>query len=54
MNGRKLDLYYVGNQLRLVALKTKRAVYWVANTLTLSLSNKQMLAIAGSLQRIGQ
>jgi LCP family protein required for cell wall assembly len=54
VNGRKLDLYYVGNQLRLVALTTKRAVYWVANTLTLSLSNKQMLAIAGSLQRIGQ
>ncbi|MDQ6914629.1 MAG: LytR family transcriptional regulator, partial [Actinomycetota bacterium] len=54
VNGRKLDLYYVGGKLRLVALRTKRAVYWVSNTLLLSLSNRQMLAIAGSLQRIGQ
>jgi LCP family protein required for cell wall assembly len=54
VNGRKLDLYYVGPKLRLVALPTKRAVYWVSNTLLLSLSNRQMLAIAGSLQRIGQ
>ena len=54
VNGRKLDLYFVGNRLRLVALKTTRAVYWVSNTLLLSLSNRQMLAIAGSLQRIGQ
>lgn len=54
VNGRKLDLYYVGNRLRLVALRTKSAVYWVSNTLLLSLGNRQMLAIAGSLQRIGQ
>jgi hypothetical protein len=54
VNGRKLDLYFVGGRLRLVALRTKRAVYWVSNTLLLSLSNRQMLAIAGSLQRIGQ
>jgi polyisoprenyl-teichoic acid--peptidoglycan teichoic acid transferase len=54
VNGRKLDLYFVGSRLRLVALRTKRAVYWVSNTLLLSLSNRQMLAIAGSLQRIGQ
>jgi LCP family protein required for cell wall assembly len=54
VNGRKLDLFYVGGRLRLVALRTPSAVYWVANTLELSLSNKRMLAIAGSLQRIGQ
>jgi LCP family protein required for cell wall assembly len=54
VNGRKLDLYYVGRNLRLVALRGPRAVYWVSNTLVLSLSNRQMLAIAGSLQRIGQ
>jgi LCP family protein required for cell wall assembly len=54
VNGRKLALYYVGGRLRLAALVTKRAAYWVSNTLLLSLTNKQMLAIAGSLQRIGQ
>jgi LCP family protein required for cell wall assembly len=54
VNGRKLKLYYVGGRLRLAALVTKRAAYWVSNTLLLSLTNKQMLAIAGSLQRIGQ
>lgn len=54
VNGRRLQLYYVGGRLRLVALVTKRAAYWVSNTLLLSLTNKQMLAIGGSLQRIGQ
>jgi LCP family protein required for cell wall assembly len=53
VNRRKLDLYYVGGKLRLVALRTPRAVYWVSNTLLLSLGNRQLLAIAGSLQRIG-
>ena len=41
-----LQLYYDGRRLRLVAWKTRRAVYWVSNTLSQSLNNRQMLAIA--------
>jgi hypothetical protein len=54
IGGRKFDLYYDGTRLRLVALRTPNAVYYVSNTLLLSVGNKQMLAIAGSLQRIGE
>jgi hypothetical protein len=54
VNGRRLELHYDGQRLRLVAWRTKRAVYWVSNTLTQSLSAKQMLAIAASLRRLGQ
>jgi len=50
VNGRRLLLYTDGGHLRLVAWRTTRAVYWVSNTLTLSLNNDQMLAIAGSLR----
>jgi len=53
VNGRKLSLYYDGRRLRLVAWKTDRAVYWVSNTLLRKLTNRQMLAIAGSLRRLG-
>jgi polyisoprenyl-teichoic acid--peptidoglycan teichoic acid transferase len=51
--GRKLKLYYDGRRLRLVAWKTPRAVYWISNTLLQTLSDKQMIAIAGSLARLG-
>ena len=51
---RKFELFKDGNRIRLVALRTPRAVYWVSNTLLLTLSNTQMLAIAGSLQRLGR
>ena len=52
--GRKLQLYYDGRRLRLVAWKTRRAVYWVSNTLSQSLNQRQMLAIADSLTRLKQ
>jgi LCP family protein required for cell wall assembly len=52
--GRKLQLYYDGRRLRLVAWKTRRAVYWVSNTLSQSLNKRQMLAIAESLTRLKQ
>jgi polyisoprenyl-teichoic acid--peptidoglycan teichoic acid transferase len=52
--GRKLRLYYDGKQLRLVAWKGKKAVYWVSNTLTKSIGEPQMLEIAGSLRRLKQ
>jgi LCP family protein required for cell wall assembly len=53
VNGRKLQLYKAGSRLRYVAWKRKDAVYWVSNSLTLGLSNAQMLGIAGSLTHIG-
>jgi polyisoprenyl-teichoic acid--peptidoglycan teichoic acid transferase len=54
VRGRRLDLYYDGSRLRLVAWRTSRAVYWVSNTLEKRLSNEQMIAIAGSLTRLGR
>ena len=51
---RTFQLFFDGDRLRLVALRTPRAVYWVSNTLLLSLSNQQMLAIARSLQPVGR
>ena len=54
VNGRRLLLYSDGGRLRLVAWRTARAVYWISNTLTLSLNNDQMLAIAASLKTFGQ
>ena len=53
INGKKLLLFYDGKRLRTVAWKTSKAVYWVQNTLQERLTNDQMLAIAGSLTRIG-
>ena len=54
MGGRKYQLFYDGNRLRLVAWRTPRAVYWVSNSLSETLTNKQMLAIARSLSRVGE
>jgi polyisoprenyl-teichoic acid--peptidoglycan teichoic acid transferase len=53
MRGRKYELFYDGTRLRLVAWKTPRGVYWVSNTLSKTLTNRQMLAIARSLTRVG-
>ena len=53
VNSRKLRLYYDGSKLRLVAWQTSNGAYWVTNTLLRRLNNRQMLAIAGSLQRLG-
>ena len=52
--GRSYSLYFDGAHLRLVAFRASNAVYWVSNTLTRSLSNKQMLAIAQSMRPLGQ
>ena len=49
--GRRLGVFADGGRIRRVAWRTRRAVYWVSNTLTRSLSNGQMLAIAASLAR---
>jgi hypothetical protein len=48
---RTFSLYGDGGRLRLVAWRTRKAVYWVSNTLSLDLTNEEMLGIAGSLRR---
>jgi LCP family protein required for cell wall assembly len=53
INGRKFDLFYDGSHLRLVAYRRPNAVYWVSNTLSETLTNRQMLGIAASLHRVG-
>jgi LCP family protein required for cell wall assembly len=52
IHGRKFDLYYDGTRLRLVAWKTGHSVYWISNTLLLSLSDNQMLSIAASTKHL--
>jgi hypothetical protein len=52
MAGRTYDLFFDGSRLRLVAWRTKRAVYWVSNTLLETLTNAQMLGIARSLTHL--
>lgn len=49
---RTYELAYDGDRLRLVAWRTSRAVYWISNTLLLSLNEKQMLAIARSVRAL--
>jgi hypothetical protein len=53
MRRRTYDLYYDGKFLRAVAWRTPHAVYWISNTLSLALTNKQMLGLARSLTRFG-
>jgi polyisoprenyl-teichoic acid--peptidoglycan teichoic acid transferase len=53
INGKRLLLFYDGKRLRTVGWKTSHGAYWVQNTLQERLSNDQMLAIAGSLTRLG-
>lgn len=47
---RTFSLFYDGRRLRRVALQTADGSWWVTNSLTLSLTNAQMLAIARSLR----
>jgi LCP family protein required for cell wall assembly len=49
---RTYELAYDGDRLRLVAWRTNKAVYWISNTLLLSLTEKQMLAIARSVRAL--
>jgi LCP family protein required for cell wall assembly len=47
---REYELHYDGDRLRLVAWRTPKAVYWISNTLLLTLTERQMLTIARSTQ----
>jgi hypothetical protein len=53
VNGKQLLLYSNGSKLSLVAWRTPRGVYWISNTLTDDLTNRQLVAIAASLTRAG-
>ncbi len=52
--GRKLLVYADGDRTRLVAWRTREGVYWVHNTLTRSVSQTRLTAIARSLTRLGR
>ncbi|MFM9139439.1 MAG: hypothetical protein ACKOTH_02615, partial [Solirubrobacterales bacterium] len=53
LGGREFELHYDGKRLSVVALRTPNGSYWVSNTLSRTLTNQQMLAIAKSLKRLG-
>jgi LCP family protein required for cell wall assembly len=53
VNGKTLLLYTNGSKLGLVAWRTPQGTYWISNTLTDDIPNRQMVAIAASLTRAG-
>jgi hypothetical protein len=53
VNGRKLLEYYDRQRLSLIAFKTPTAVYWISNTLTDSIGNHQLIAMAASMRPVG-
>ncbi len=53
LRGRTYRVYYDGNRIRMVAWKTPTGSYWVSNTLSQRLTNRQMLDIAKCLTRVG-
>jgi LCP family protein required for cell wall assembly len=52
IGGRTYELHYDGDRLRLVAWRTRKAVYWISNTLLQTLSERQMLGIARSAKKL--
>jgi polyisoprenyl-teichoic acid--peptidoglycan teichoic acid transferase len=52
MGSRTYELFYNGSHLRLVAWRTPKAVYWVANTLQQTIGNRQMLALARTVGKV--
>jgi LCP family protein required for cell wall assembly len=48
VNGRRLLLFREGSRLRTVAWRTKKAAYWISNTLGSALTNDQMIGIAAT------
>jgi polyisoprenyl-teichoic acid--peptidoglycan teichoic acid transferase len=51
--GKRLEVFTGGGSVTQVAWRTPHGVYWVSNTLTNTLSSRQMIAIAASLTRTG-
>ncbi len=54
VDGKKLELFAAGGKLMTVAWRTPGAVYWIENTLTGSIPNAQMVAMAASLTPAGK
>jgi LCP family protein required for cell wall assembly len=54
IGGRRYELYYNGPHLHMVVLRTRRASYWVVNTLLDRLSNETMIAIAKGLRPLSK
>jgi polyisoprenyl-teichoic acid--peptidoglycan teichoic acid transferase len=52
IRGRTYEFHYDGDRVRLIAWRTRKAVYWISNTLLLTLSERQMIAIARSARRL--
>jgi hypothetical protein len=51
IGGRQYELHFAGDRLRLVAWRTRKAAYWISNTLLQTLTKKQMMVIARSARR---
>jgi hypothetical protein len=49
--GKKLMLFAQGGKLVDVAWRTRHGVYWISNTLTSDISNREMVDVAASLTR---
>ena len=54
IKGREYYFYYSGAHLHMVVLKTRKASYWVINTLDDSLSNETMIEIAKGLKPLAR
>ena len=52
MAGRAFDVYYDGARIRRIAWHNAHGAYWVSNSLSRALANREMLGIARSLRRI--
>jgi LCP family protein required for cell wall assembly len=52
MRKRTYRRYFDGRKIRLIAWETPKAVYWVSNTLQQKLTNRQMMDVARSLERM--
>jgi len=52
LDGRRFELHYDGDRLRLVAWRGRGGVYWITNTLLQSLSEREMLALARSTRAL--
>jgi polyisoprenyl-teichoic acid--peptidoglycan teichoic acid transferase len=52
VGGREYELFFDGDRLRMVAWHTDKAAYWLSNTLTQTLEEDEMLAIADSMDEV--
>ncbi|MDE3132276.1 MAG: LytR family transcriptional regulator, partial [Acidobacteriota bacterium] len=52
VGGKQLLLYANGGKLSVVAWRTPQGVYWVSNTLTDTIGNSEMVAIAASFKPV--